>query len=61
MSKLKLEHIKIKNPAIWDVVKTEDFQEDDMTAHSSSQKLTERQRELTATGLNFQNEITIDS
>lgn len=33
-SKIKLEEIKIKNPAIWDVVKTEDFYEDDMTAKS---------------------------
>ncbi len=31
-SKIKLDRIKIKNPAIWDVVKTEDLLEDDMTA-----------------------------
>ena len=51
MSKIKLEHIKIKNPAIWDVVKTEDFLEDDMTANSESRKLTSRERELSERGM----------
>ena len=34
MSKLKLEKVKVKNPAIWDVMKMEDFHEDDRTLAS---------------------------
>lgn len=45
-SKIKLDKIKIKNPAIWDVVKTEDFHEDDMTASANSSILQTRENEL---------------
>ena len=60
-SKIKLESIKIKNPAIWDVVKTEDFHEDDMTAESASKELTDREKELKDKGEIRQPEITIPS
>lgn len=46
-SKIKLKTVKIKNPAIWDVVKTEDFHQDDMAAASGSTALETRERELT--------------
>ena len=60
-SKIKLNQVKIKNPAIWDVVKTEDFMEDDMTAKSGSLALTNRERELTNRGTLREPVITIRS
>ena len=42
-SKIKLDRIKIKNPAIWDVVKTEDLLEDDMTADAKASVLSARE------------------
>ena len=50
-SKIKLDKIKIKNPAIWDVVKTEDFHEDDMTASGNSSILQSRENELSNGGI----------
>ena len=61
MSKIKLRHVKIKNPAIWDVVKTEDFFEDDRTAASKSDQLFNRERELTDRGLINQQEVWLAS
>ena len=60
-SKIKLKTVKIKNPAIWDVVKTEDFHQDDMAAASGSHVLETRERELTNQGLLREKDITIDS
>ena len=45
-SKIKLDKIKVKNPAIWDVMKMEDFHEDDRTEASKAARLTEREQQL---------------
>ena len=42
-SKIKLDQIRVKNPAIWDVMKMEDFHEDDRTEASLSNRLGERE------------------
>ena len=60
-SKLKLDSIKIKNPAIWDVVKTEDFFEDDMTGDSRSTTLTNRTTSLIGQGQISEEDIRIDT
>ena len=44
MSKIKLDKVKVKNPAIWDVMKMEDFHEDDRTEASSANRLGEREQ-----------------
>ena len=45
-SKIKLDKVKVKNPAIWDVMKMEDFHEDDRTEASKAARLTEREQQL---------------
>ena len=61
MSKIKLETIKIKNPAIWDVMKTEDFVENDMTKESRASKLTERSEQLYGEGIDVDEEIILET
>ena len=61
MSKIKLDKVKVKNPAIWDVMKMEDFHQDDMTQASVNPSLSEREQELKNQGMVDLDEVTIDS
>ena len=49
-SKFKLSQIKIKDPAVWDVLKSDDFKEKEGVADGTANKMAERKAQLESQG-----------